>query len=138
MAVGNIGLSASSESIYQTKRNRNSTRHRLHRSSRRNKENGSGSISKKGSFKKSNVSVHSDTNNKKNSKSGINSIAGSDISGTASSTTNDKVLKTSQQSNSQTTDENMRGLHGSKSRIVSFNEMPIVAKVVTTDTLPME
>lgn len=56
--VGNIGLSASSESIYQTKhgRSRGSLRHRPHRtSSRRNKENGSGSFRRKNSFKKTNV-----------------------------------------------------------------------------------
>lgn len=52
-----VGLSASSESIYQAKSNRsrgNSTRHRPHRaSSRRNKENGSGNCRRKNSLKKS-------------------------------------------------------------------------------------
>lgn len=53
--VGNIGLSASSESIYQCKHSRSATiRHRPHRVSlRRNKENGSGSHRRKNSFKKS-------------------------------------------------------------------------------------
>lgn len=116
--VGNIGLSASSESIYQTKFTRsrgNSTRHHPHRvSSRRNKENGSS-----GSFRKSNsssIKKQSQNGNDKNANSNGNSSS--------------NILK----SNHNKSIEDGVRIHGSKSRIVSFGETPIVVKVHTSNS----
>lgn len=130
--VGNIGLSASSESIYQTKRNRNSIRHRPHRSSRRNKENGS----KRGSFKKSNASLGENSKKTGSNCTNIGTVGGGGGgANTSQQSANDKILKASQQANSQMiVDENVRS--NSKARMVSFNEMPIIVKVTTTDTAP--
>lgn len=159
--VGNIGLSASSESIYQTKhgRGRGSLRHRPHRtSSRRNKENGSGSFRRKNSFKKSNVLAVTENVKKlnctvQNSGSSGGSIGvgagvgGSVIGGNngSNSTLNgEKLFKLSFQ-NSDSNDSSMIDasvtdaatvaaeeaavVAQNKSHTVTFGEMPIVVKV---------
>lgn len=104
--VGNISLSASSESIYQSKffRSRgNSTRHHPHRmSSRRNKENGSSS----GSFRKSRASSRKQKSSKDN----------------PNCNSKENILKTN---HSNPMDRNLRD----ETHIVSFSETPIVVKV---------
>lgn len=105
--VGNISLSASSESIYQSKffRSRvNSTRHHPHRmSSRRNKENGSSSSS----FRKSRTS----SRKQKPSKDNPNC-----------NSKEENILKTN---HSNPMDRNLRD----ETHTVSFSETPIVVKV---------
>lgn len=123
--VGNVSLSASSESIYQIKYNRNrgnSIRHRSHRvSSRRNKENGSGSFRRKNSLKKANTS----NDNAKTLSSSNNGANG------------DKILKVNFQNNSPLIDSAQN-----KSHVVSFGEMPTVVKVTPKTksqlSIPME
>lgn len=92
--IAGVGLSASSESIYQTKSNRsrgNSIRHRSHRiSSRRNKENGSGSCRRKNSFRKSGT-------NNESVKNLSNTIK---ISSGISCPNDDQILKVSFENNS--------------------------------------
>lgn len=110
--VGNIGLSASSESIYQTKYTRsrgNSTRHHPHRiSSRRNKENGSSS----GIFRNGKSS-----NNVKILKSGIENL----------SKTDSNTLKVNL--NHPVEDSDLIESSSNKSRMVSFGETPIIVKM---------
>lgn len=123
--VGNVSLSASSESIYQIKYNRNrgnSIRHRPHRvSSRRNKENGSGSFRRKNSLKKANAT----NDNAKNLSSSNNGANG------------DKILKVNFQNKSALIDSTQN-----KSHVVSFGEMPTVVKVTPKTksqiSIPME
>lgn len=113
----NVGLSASSESIYQTKQNRsrgNSIRHRPHRvSSRRNKENGSGSFRKKNSLKKSNAfndNVKSLTSTIKNSSNNSNNNG-------------DKILKVSFQSKSQLIDSTCNKSQATPIKVSPVNQM---------------
>lgn len=116
--VGNIGLSASSESIYQTKHSRSrgsSIRHRQHRvSSRRNKENGSGSVRRKNSSKKSNTLLVVDN---------VKSLNCNNSSSSNNGSNDDKILKVSFPRNESTQ---------SKSHVVSFGDMPIVVKTIPT------
>lgn len=100
-----VALSASSESIYQTKSSRsrgNSIRHRPHRvSSRRNKENGSSSR-RKPSLKKTNTLAINDS--VKN------------LGNTANSGSNDdKILKVNFENNSPIMDRTQNKTH-----VVSF------------------
>lgn len=160
--VGNIGLSASSESIYQTKhgRGRGSFRHRPHRtSSRRNKENGSGSFRRKNSFKKSNVlaitenvkKLHCTVQNSGGSSggSGAGSSSGA-IGGCGSGSNNtlngDKLFKISFQTTSTNNSSSMIDastaaamLAQNKSHTVTFGEMPTVKAPTKNDpTVPMD
>lgn len=136
--VGNIGLSASSESIYQAKYSRSrgsSIRHRPHRtSSRRNKENGSGSFRRKNSFKKSSVLVI--TENVKKLNCTVNSSSGGG-GGSNTALNGDKILKVNFQ-NSSPMMENAQN----KSHTVTFGETPIVVKVTPASkshqTVPMD
>lgn len=118
-SVGNIGLSASSESIYQKKYTRsrgNSTRHHPHRiSSRRNKENGSSS----GIFRNGKSS-----NNVKKSKIGNENLSKSNSSDTNGSNTTLKVNH-----NHPVEDSDLIQSSNNKSRIVSFGEAPIIVRV---------
>lgn len=124
--AGNIGLSASSESIYQTKYNRsrgNSIRHRPHRtSSRRNKENGSGGFRRKNSFKKPSVLIINENVNK------LNCTVNNNISESNSNLNVDKVLKVNFQNSSPIMDSSQN-----KSQIVSFGEMPALVKVTSAN-----
>ncbi|XP_031640026.1 unconventional myosin-IXa isoform X2 [Contarinia nasturtii] len=101
-----VGLSASSESIYQTKSSRsrgNSIRHRPHRvSSRRNKENGSGSRRNRIQLA-INDSVKNLGNTPKNT------------SGNSSGTNDDKILKVNFENNSPIMDRTQNKTH-----VVSF------------------
>lgn len=117
-SVGNIGLSASSESIYQTKYTRsrgNSTRHHPHRmSSRRNKENGSSSgIIRNGKS----------SNNSKKQK-----IGNENLSKTKNSDNNGSKTSLKVNLNHPVEDSELI-LSSNKPRIVSFGEKPIIVKV---------
>lgn len=120
--AGSIGLSASSESIYQTKYSRsrgNSIRHRPHRtSSRRNKENGSSGFRRKNSFKKPNVLIINENVKK------LNCTVNNNISESNSNLNVDKVLKVNFQNCSPESSQN-------KSHLVSFGEMPALLKVTS-------
>lgn len=148
--MGNIGLSASSESIYQTKhgRGRGSLRHRPHRtSSRRNKENGSGSFRRKNSFKKSNVLAITENVKKLNC-----TVQNSGGSGSNSTLNGDKLFKLSFQNSSSnnslmidvstTAAAAVAAAAQNKSHTVTFGEMPIVVKVTPAakndTTVPMD
>lgn len=99
-----VGLSASSESIYQIKTNRsrgNSIRHRSHRvPSRHNKENGGSGSRKKNNIKKS-----------------IANSSAIKVSGSNNSPNDEKVLKVSFEENSP--DSAL-----SKLQVVAFGEAP--------------
>lgn len=120
--VGNIGLSASSESIYQSRHSRSrgsSIRHRPHRvSSRRNKENGSGSFRRKNSFKKSNALICT--------------IGGNNSSNSNNGTNDDKILKVSFQNSSP------KGSSQIKSNAVSLVVKMISASKAHHSVLMME
>lgn len=162
--MGNIGLSASSESIYQTKhgRSRGSLRHRPHRtSSRRNKENGSGSFRRKNSFKKTNVLAITENVKKLNctvQNSGSNGDGGGSVSGIgggdggngSNSTLNgDKLFKLSFQ-NSSSNNSSMidasatatmtmttAAIAQNKSHTVTF-EMPTATTATKSDPMDQE
>lgn len=165
--MGNIGLSASSESIYQTKhgRSRGSLRHRPHRtSSRRNKENGSGSFRRKNSFKKTNVLAITENVKKLNCTvqnsgggnggggggggNGGNAI-GSSGNGSNSTLNAEKLFKLSFQNSSSNNSCSMvdgsaaaavsTTVAQSKSHMVTFGEMPTVTTTAKSDlTVPMD
>lgn len=161
-AVGNIGLSASSESIYQTKhgRSRGSLRHRPHRtSSRRNKENGSGSFRRKNSFKKTNVLAITENVKKLNctvQNSGGNGDGGggngiaSGGNGSNSTLNGDKLFKlsfpNSSSNNSSMIDATSAAatvtpvaVAQNKSHTVTFGEMATVSMAAKSDPIvPMD
>lgn len=134
-SVGNIGLSASSESIYQAKYSRSrgsSIRHRSHRtSSRRNKENGSGSFRRKSSFKKSSVLVITENVKK------LNCTVNASSMGSNSTLNGGKVLKVNFHNSGPMMDNAQNKTH-----TVTFSEMPIVVKVTPSSsshqTIPMD
>lgn len=160
--MGNIGLSASSESIYQTKhgRSRGSLRHRPHRtSSRRNKENGSGSFRRKNSFKKTNVLAITENVKKLNctvqnsggNGGGVGGGVGVGVSGGSGNGSNntlngDKLFKLSFQNSggsnnnssmindasttATTTMTTAAAVTQNKSHTVTFGEMPTVVTTV--------
>lgn len=118
-SVGNIGLSASSESIYQTKYTRsrgNSTRHHPHRiSSRRNKENGSSSGLLRNGKSSNNVKKQKSPNEN------LSKSHGSDNNGS------NNTLKVNH--NHPVDDTELIQSSNNKSRIVSFGDTPIIVKV---------
>lgn len=155
--MGNIGLSASSESIYQTKhgRSRGSLRHRPHRtSSRRNKENGSGSFRRKNSFKKTNVLAITENVKKLNctvQNSGSSGGGGSGIgggNGSNSTLNGDNLFKLSFQKSSSnnssmidasSTATTTAVAQNNKSHTVTFGEIPTVTTAGKSDaTVPMD
>lgn len=161
--MGNIGLSASSESIYQTKhgRSRGSLRHRPHRtSSRRNKENGSGSFRRKNSFKKTNVLAITENVKKLNctvqNSSGNGGggggdggiVIGSGGNGSNSTLNGDKLFKlsfpNSSSNNSSMIDASAStavtpAVAQNKSHTVTFGEMPTVTTATKSDQIvPMD
>lgn len=112
--VGNIGLSASSESIYQTKYTRSrgsSTRHHPHRvSTRRNKENGSSGFFKNGKT----------SNSTKKLKIGNENL---------SICSNSDNITTLMVNHTHPGEANEHVQSNTKSRIVSFGETPIIVKM---------
>lgn len=126
--AGNVGLSASSESIYANKfsRSRGSSARHRRASSRRNKENGSGSFRQKNNLKKPNTpqpNEHCQASNEN---------CTDDCSTNISKNDNNIILKANHQ-NTTTVIDDSRSL-GARLRAVTFGEKTSIVKTKPATT----
>lgn len=121
--AGNVGLSASSESIYANKFSRSrgsSVRHRR-ASSRRNKENGSGSFRQKNSLKKTNAPQPNE-----HCQTSIENCT--DDCGTNISKNDNNIILKANHQNTTTIIDDSRSL-GARLRAVTFGEKTPIVKI---------